>query len=376
MSSTEHAQRIVRLTPLRDVLARVAARVRAVAPRECDVSEAIGRTLAQDISVATGLPAVSVALRDGWAVSSELTHDANSYTPVVLPALPKRLDVGDAVPADADAVAPLDALVIRGKTAEIMIAMMQGDGVLAAGADLPAHSIMLAAGRHLRQSDLAALAAAGMRRIAVRAPRLRMVPSATTGDAVVDAITSFAGAAIAREGSVVIVPSSPDGDPLAVALQDDSVDAVIAIGGTGTGIDDTAVESLAAMGEVVAHGIAIMPGETAALGFAGARPVLLVPGRLDAAIAVWLMIGRPLLARLCGRDLDELTITAELARKISSPLGLAEMVPVRRLGEKVEPIASGYVPLQTIARADGWVLVPADSEGYQAGARVVVRPWP
>ena len=27
-------------------------------------------------------------------------------------------------------------------------------------------------------------------------------------------------------------------------------------------------------------------------------------------------------------------------------------------------------------RAEGWILVPADSEGYPEGARVVVRPWP
>ena len=38
-----------------------------------------------------------------------------------------------------------------------------------------------------------------------------------------------------------------------------------------------------------------------------------------------------------------------------------------------EPIASGYWPLQAIARANGWILVPGDSEGYPAGAEVVVR---
>ena len=32
--------------------------------------------------------------------------------------------------------------------------------------------------------------------------------------------------------------------------------------------------------------------------------------------------------------------------------------------------------MQAIVRANGWILVPADSEGYAPGARVVVRPWP
>jgi molybdopterin biosynthesis enzyme len=40
------------------------------------------------------------------------------------------------------------------------------------------------------------------------------------------------------------------------------------------------VKTLARLGQVEAHGIAVSPGETAAFGFAGARPVLLIPGRL------------------------------------------------------------------------------------------------
>jgi molybdopterin biosynthesis enzyme len=170
-------------------------------------------------------------------------------------------------------------------------------------------------------------------------------------------------------------PLRHEGDPLVAALQDDSADLVIGIGGTGCGTEDDSVQTLASMGNVEAHGIAIAPGETAAFGFVERRPVLLVPGRLDAAIAVWLLMGRHLLARLCGRELDEATITAELSRKISSPLGLTEMVPVRQTGGKVEPIASAYIPLQALARADAWILVPPENEGFQAGARVVLRPW-
>jgi len=194
---------------------------------------------------------------------------------------------------------------------------------------------------------------------------------------VIDAITGCVRAAVANEGGVASAPELlHGGDPLVSALHDDGADLIIGVGGTGCGTGDDSVSTLASMGKVEAHGIAIAPGETAAFGFAERRPVLLVPGRLDAAIAVWLLIGRHLLARLCGRELDDATTKAELSRKVSSPLGLTEMVPVRRIGGKVEPIASAYIPLQALARADGWILVPADSEGYQAGAHVVLRPWP
>ena len=156
----------------------------------------------------------------------------------------------------------------------------------------------------------------------------------------------------------------------------ENADGIIVIGGTGSGRNDTSVQTLAREGELSVHGIALTPGETAALGFVGSRPALLLPGRLDAALAVWLVVGRRLLARLSGGDDGELTATATLARKVASPVGLAEFVPVRRSGDMAEPLAAKYLPFSALSRADGWILVPADSEGYPEGATVAVRPWP
>ncbi len=105
-------------------------------------------------------------------------------------------------------------------------------------------------------------------------------------------------------------------------------------------------------------------------------PVLVVPGRLDAALAVWLTLGRRMLALLAGYDGTEQGTTVTLTRKIASTLGLVEIVPVRREAQGVEPLASGYLPLQSLARADGYIVVPADSEGFPAGAQVEMRPLP
>jgi molybdopterin biosynthesis enzyme len=106
------------------------------------------------------------------------------------------------------------------------------------------------------------------------------------------------------------------------------------------------------------------------------RPVLLLPGRLDAALAVWLTLGRRLMARLTGSNEQEPAIKAKLARKVASTLGLTELVPIRMIDGAAEPIASGYVPLSALAQADGFILVPPDSEGYPPGSEVVIRPWP
>jgi molybdopterin biosynthesis enzyme len=65
-----------------------------------------------------------------------------------------------------------------------------------------------------------------------------------------------------------------------------------------------------------------------------------------------------------------------LARKIVSTIGLAEIVPVRRGADGVEPLASGHWPMQAITRADGWVFVPPESEGFPAGTPIEMRAFP
>src|SRR5437588_7820661 len=86
-------QRIARLTPLDEVLARIDALIEPVAPREVAMAVACGRILAADVIV-PGHPQVPLALRDGWAVSSDLTTDASSYAPAPL-RVAIRIDAGE-----------------------------------------------------------------------------------------------------------------------------------------------------------------------------------------------------------------------------------------------------------------------------------------
>jgi len=163
---------------------------------------------------------------------------------------------------------------------------------------------------------------------------------------------------------------------LARALGQDQCDVVIGVGGTGSGRRDDAVQELARRGEVAVHGMAICPGETAALGFVDDRPVLLVPGRLDAALAVWLLIGGQLAARLAGGRIEDLPMTAPLRRKVTSTIGMTEVIPVACSAGMAEPLGSGYLSVTALSRSNGWILVPADSEGFAAGSAVAVNRWP
>jgi molybdopterin biosynthesis enzyme len=370
MVADSELQRIARLTPLADVLASFDLSIGPVAPREEVLSAALGLTLAADVVLAAGHPKAALALRDGYAVRSDATHDASSYAPAPLVPAPIRVETGQALPATADAVAALDTVQVRGGQIEALAVVAPGDGVLAAEADVTAGLKIRLSGAPLRSIDVALLSTLGVERVAVRQPRVRVV-RAGASEIIGGAATLIALAIDSESGHAVANELT-----LEAALVDDSADALVAIGGTGAGHNDASVRTLARAGEVAFHGIGITPGETTALGFVKGRPVLLLPGRIDAALAGWLTVGRRMLAKLAFRMIEDQPFAAELGRKIASPLGLAEVIPVRRRLGRVEPVAAGYWPMQALARAEGWILVPADSEGYPEGARVVVRPWP
>jgi molybdopterin molybdotransferase len=367
-------QRISRLTPLKAVLDLIDARVAAVAPRRGSLAQAAGATLAADV-VPLPLPAAPIALRDGIAVDAAAVADANSYAPAPLDTASRRVDVGDPMPDGTNAVLPLDAVVLRGGHSEALVPIAAGEGVLAAGADATAETLLRRAGERLRAIDVALMTAAGMTAALFRAPRVTVAcGSAGTSPPIQAALAILAAAVTAAGGEVVEGSREPGG--LDVALADSRADAIIAVGGTGSGRRDNAVATLGRRGQVAMHGIAVSPGESAAFGFAGQKPVLLIPGRLDAALALWLLIGRHLVAKLAEGHVADSPATMPLKRKVTSTIGFTELVPVSSAGGMAEPLAAGYLSLAALARSDGWIIVPADSEGFMERTPVAVRPWP
>jgi molybdopterin molybdotransferase len=364
------SQRIGRLTPLAAIRELIASRVRATKPGQIDRARALGATLAAD-AIAPERPARAIALRDGFAVPAAAVADASSYAPVPLTVTAARIDVGGALPNGTDAVLPLDAVVLRGTSAEAIASVAPGDHVLPAGGDAAAAAPLRRAGERVRAIDVAVLAAADVATLTVRAPRICIARGSGFASPPIDAALTLLKAMVGAAGADAL-----GSDTLDRALADDGTDAVLAIGGTGSGRRDAAVTDLARVGEVEVHGIAVSPGETTAFGFVGQRPVLLIPGRLDAVLSVWLLIGRHLVAKLAGGTVEDFPAVLPLKRKVASTIGLTELIPVRCADGMAEPLASGYLSLAALARSDGWIVVPAESEGFAPGAPVAVNPWP
>jgi len=366
--------RVARLTPLSVVLALIDQRVKPATPHRIALAAAQGCTLAENV-VTSELPPQPIALRDGYAVEAALIADAGPYAPVAL-APPLWIEAGAPLPSGVDAVAPIDAIQMRGDRAEAIAAVAPGESVLAAGGDVPARMPLRRAGERLRPIDIAVLAAAGVENVTVRRPRIRLARGGAAGGSAIAAALDFLIHAISSAGgSILDLHETVQSLDAALSGGDADADAIVAVGGTGEGRHDRAVRTLSELGSVEAHGIALSPGESAAFGFAGSRPVLLCPGRLDSVLANWLLIGRVLLAKLAGGIEDPVT-TLPLKRKATSTIGLAELIPVRCAGGMAEPLAANYLSFEALARSDGWIIVPPDSEGFAAATPVAVRSWP
>lgn len=371
MAEDSSAQRISRLTPLAAVLSLIDARVEAVKPQRWNVATTLGYTLAEDIETSKR-PEHPIALRDGFAVEADTIADASSYAPVALPSPIRRIDLGEPMPDGTDAVLPIDAVAFRGAQAEAVAPVTPGEGMLPAGGDAAPHALMRRAGQRMRSIDIVAVQAAGIKSALIREPRIAVVlgveptiPLGGVGGLLVRSVFD-AGATVSNKPEMT----------LDVAVADSENDAIVAFGGTGSGRRDTSVQALARLGRVEMHGIAISPGQTTALGFAGTRPVLLVSGRLDAALAAWHLIGCSIVTKLSGGGIDDKTITLPLKRKVASAIGMTEFIPVSCNDGMAEPLATGYLSFMSLSRSDGWIAVPAESEGFPTGSPVAVHPWP
>ncbi|BAU91742.1 molybdopterin binding domain [Methylorubrum populi] len=358
------------LMPLAEALAWLRNRAAPVTPRTVPLTEACGRIAAAAVTAPRPVPPDLTALHDGFAVSAADVGGASPYAPILLLHPPVRVEAGNPMPAGTDAVLPAEGLEGRNAVAEIGA----GEGTRAAGEDLAEGDVLLAAGERIAPHHLLALAAAGFREVAIRAVRIRLV---ATGMSDPEVLSPMLAALITRLGGTAETVTVPD-DPVAIARAltdegDDRAAATFILGGSGFGPNDRSAEGLAEAGRLLAHGLALRPGETAAIGEAGGRPVLLLPGRPDAALAAFLALGRPLIAAFAGTA-EPAPRTGALRRKITSTVGLAEIVFVRCHGSEIEPLGGAELPLRRLIEAEGAVLVPPEREGYPAGSEVEVVP--
>ncbi|MEA1833303.1 molybdopterin-binding protein [Methylobacterium durans] len=361
------------LMPLAEALSLLLRGVAPVAATGLPPAEAIGRVAAEDIRTDADRPATRIGLRDGWAVRGAEVVGASPYAPVPLAGPLVWVEAGCTLPAGTDTILTAEAVERSGPLVEIVADAPTGEGTRAPAGDLAAGCCLIAAGTRI--GPLQALALAGLQRVPVRLPRVGILltgPARWGGaDARSFVLRHLVGQAA---GCVSAVATAPEGrDALAAALAAVDADLTLVVGGTGFGREDHSAAALAQAGNLAVHGIALRPGDGAGFGDAQGRPVLLLPGAPEAMLAAFLALACPLLQALAGEAAAPAR-TAPLRRKVSSVIGLSEIVFVAEAGDGVEPLGSAELALHRLLLARGAILVPPEREGYPEGTVVEIMP--
>ena len=297
------------------------------------------------------------------------------------------------MPPGADAVLPAEKVTREGDQLSLFDEVPPAKHVGRVGEDIEAGHRVLHQGRRLRPQDLGVISSIGRSQVEViRRPRVRLV---VTGNELcasgsqpelhqtVDANSPMLSQLIERDGGELlfdgITPDTPE--QIQKAMQDTDADIVVVTGGSSVGLEDHAPRILAEIGELTIHGVAMRPSSPTGMGKVsrsdGWRLVFLLPGNPVSCLCAYdFFAGRAI--RLLGGRGSQWPYPqhrGKLVRKLTSVVGRQDYarVLVRWNGgeAEVEPIAiAGASVLSSTSRADGFVVIPSDSEGYPPGEKV------
>jgi molybdate-binding protein len=171
-----------------------------------------------------------------------------------------------------------------------------------------------------------------------------------------------------------------DPGALAAALKEavGAADLVLINAGSSAGTEDYTYQAIASQGEVLVHGVAMMPGKPTVLGVVAGKPVIGNPGYPVSAVLSFEQFAAPLVAGLAGQELPPRpTLTVHPAQNLPSKPGLTEFIRVTlgRVGDKViaTPLPRGAGTITSLVRADGLLVVPALSEGLEEDRPVLAE---
>lgn len=390
-------------TSLADALGWLDDQLRPLGGEQISLHELAGRVLNEDVTSECDVPGFQRAMMDGFALQAADTLGASTYNRLplhivgdILPGVhfchainegeAARIMTGAPVPAGADAVLPAEKTEVVDDKMYALGEVAPGEHVGRIGEDIAKRTTILPKGRKVRPQDIGVLSSIGVPVASVvRQPQVRLLVtgnellppgSKPAGCRIVDANSPMLAALVRRDGGTPINPGIVRDDPNAIlAAMRDDVDIVLVSGGSSVGQEDYAPQLLAEHGELAIHGIAMRPSSPAGMGMLDERLVFLLPGNPVSCLCAYDFFAGRAIRVLAGRSASwpYRKSLGRLRRKLVSAVGRVDYARVKLVGDEVEPLAtSGASVLSSTTRADGFVVVPGDSEGYPPNADVTV----
>jgi putative molybdopterin biosynthesis protein len=388
------------LLEARDIISSGFALTNILDNEEIEVSEATGRVLAEPVSAKISSPNFHAAAMDGLAVKSEITFGAGETTPKNL-AIGREaffVNTGHVLPPGTDAVIMIeDVHLSDGERAEIIAPAFPWQNVRKMGEDIVATELLFPQNHVITPYCIGALISGGIASIKVRQkPHALIIP---TGSELIDYRSAkpsqMKPGQVLESNSYVLGPLveasggrftrhpmvMDDVGGIEEAVQNavqKHYQTVLIVGGSSAGSEDYARHVISNLGEVLIHGVTIMPGKPVIVGKISNKPVFGIPGYPVSAIVAFEQFVRPLLLSMLGLpDHSRAAVEVAPTRKIASKLGVEEFLRVKlgRVGDRVvaTPLPRGAGCITSITEADGIIRIPNNIEGIKDDTHVTAE---
>ena len=382
---------------------------RRTAAEPVPLSHALHRVPAAAVTAPHPLPGFARSTVDGYAVRAADTYGVSEALPGYLtvagtvamgtepdvtvgPGTAAAMPTGGVLPAGADAVVMVEyTQEAMPGTFEVVRPAAPGDGVVRADEDAAAGAELVPAGRPLRAQDLGMLAAAGLTSLAVHArPKVSIY---STGDEVVPPATRALRPGQVRDATAAALAAmvtDAGGDPVPGGIVPDDTaalaaalraalatsDLIVVSAGSSVGARDETARAVAELGPpgIWCHGLAVHPGKPTLLAEAAGVPLIGLPGNPRSALVIFRLIGIPLVLLVggCTQPPSEPVRRARLARDLPSATGRLDVVQVQLRDGLAAPVFGLSALLSVLTAADGYLIVPEEATGLDAGTEVEV----
>ncbi len=368
------------------------------------VPDAVGRVLADAVFARLSSPGFHAAAMDGIAVMAENTFGAGESRPRQL-AIGKDafyVNTGHVLPENTNAVIMIEHVQVIGESRiQIEAPAFPWQHVRKMGEDIVATELLFPRNHRITPYSVGALLSGGVFSVQVRKkPKVLIIP---TGSELVDWRTTPIEAV--KPGQVLETNSVVLGKLVEAwggryerheMIRDDletmtqivrqacrsDADIILTVGGSSAGSEDYMKAVIQHIGEVLVHGITMMPGKPLIMGIVNQKPVFGIPGYPVSAIVAYEQLVGPLISAMIGQpELQRPTVRVEPIRKIPSKLGIEEFVRVKlgKVDERIVaiPLPRGAGCITTLTQADGIIRIPNHIEGIKENEPVraeLLRP--
>ncbi len=368
-----------------------------VKPTTIDIRNAIGYVTNSPVYARLSSPSFNAAAMDGIAVVSEKTYKASEANAVTL-ALDTDfvyVNTGNPIQPPYDSVIMIEDVYPVDEThVKIIEPSSPWQHVRPVGEDIVAGEMILPENHTIRPMDIGAVLSGGVVSVSVYEKiNVAIIP---TGSEIIDNYeaaqkgkifdtNSWTFKGLVEQLGATCNRLSPVDDNLEKLLQTvlemaEKNHVVVINAGSSAGTKDFTAQVIENLGQVFVHGIAIKPGKPTILGLINGKPVIGLPGYPGSAYLVFEEIVSPIIKLLQKKPVTNETcvgtVKAVVSKRIVSSLKYKEYIRVK-LGKVHDrlvatPLNRGAGVTMAIVRSDGVLVVPKNSEGFEAGEEVDV----